>query len=461
MVMRSPPISPPSPVPGADPAFEDPVFVLCNGRSGSTLLRFLLDAHPDLACPPETNLPALCVQLATVWSLIEGAPLSPNRGDEPPGVPEAAIAGVRATLDSMLGPYLRRRGKKRYCDKSLSTARFAGLLMRVYPGARFICLYRHPMDVIASGIEACPWGLNGYGFDSYIASTPGNAVLAIARFWTENVAAMLEAEKRFPDRCLRVRYEDLVTDAEETAARIFAFIDAPPAPGISRACFSSDRERFGPGDHKIWFTSEVSAGSIGRGWSVPAAMIPPPVLDQVNELAAALGYRAVGDGWGTSAPPADVRVPRATGTMGSLPGPDRAGMAGEPPSPAASRSVGQRLEAGMANLRPGTAARVDELGDDAMVAVCTAAGPGGLNEHWLVDFKNRAVRPASPDAQEQSAWDVIGSADAWEDVISRRQNLSVALRAGRLRYCDQDESAPAVSDARLRVLADLLGLTDW
>ena len=48
----------------------DPVFILCNGRSGSTLLRFVLDAHPELACPPETNLPGLCVQLAAVWSLI-------------------------------------------------------------------------------------------------------------------------------------------------------------------------------------------------------------------------------------------------------------------------------------------------------------------------------------------------------------------------------------------------------
>ena len=75
--------------------FRDPVFVLCNGRSGSTLVRFLIDAHPDLACPPETNLPGLCAQLATVWSLIEGAPLSANRGDEPPEIPEAAIEGVR------------------------------------------------------------------------------------------------------------------------------------------------------------------------------------------------------------------------------------------------------------------------------------------------------------------------------------------------------------------------------
>src|SRR5580658_10020189 len=81
----------------------NPVFVLCNGRSGSTLLRFILDAHPELACPPETNLPTLCVQLATVWSLIEGAPLSANRGDEPPEIPEAAIQGIRETMDRMVG----------------------------------------------------------------------------------------------------------------------------------------------------------------------------------------------------------------------------------------------------------------------------------------------------------------------------------------------------------------------
>jgi hypothetical protein len=52
----------------------DPVFVLCVGRPGSTLLRLVLDSHPVLACPPETNIPALCSQLAVVWSLIKGAP---------------------------------------------------------------------------------------------------------------------------------------------------------------------------------------------------------------------------------------------------------------------------------------------------------------------------------------------------------------------------------------------------
>src|SRR6185437_1179652 len=78
-------------------ARPDPVFVLCMGRSGSTLLRFLLDAHPELACPPETSLPALCGQLAVVWSLIEGAPLAAERDAAPPRVPDAAVAGIRWT----------------------------------------------------------------------------------------------------------------------------------------------------------------------------------------------------------------------------------------------------------------------------------------------------------------------------------------------------------------------------
>src|SRR5581483_2124313 len=286
----------------------EPVFVLCGGRSGSTLLRFLLDAHQELACPPETNLPVMAGQLATVWSLIAGAPLSQERGDEPPMIPDEAIRGVRRTLDEMTDSYLVRRGKQRYCDKSLGTARFSELLLRIYPQAKFLCLYRHPMDVIASGIEACPWGLSGYGFDPYIASTPGNAVWAMARFWADNAAMILAAEERFPDSCHRVRYEDLVAEPEAVAAGVFAFLGVAPATGISTRCFAREQERFGPADYKIWHTSRISSGSVGRGWSVPAGMIPPEVLERVNDIAGKIGYVTVDDNWGTAAVPTDMRV---------------------------------------------------------------------------------------------------------------------------------------------------------
>lgn len=453
---------------------DEPIFVLCNGRSGSTLLRFLLDAHPELACPPETNLPALCAQLATVWSLIEGAPLSANRGDEPPEIPEAAIAGIRHMMDLMVGSYLGRKEKRRYCDKSLGTARFADLLMRVYPQAKFICLYRHPMDVIASGIEACPWGLSGFGFDSYIAETPGNVVLALARFWADNAALMLEVEEHFPKQCHRVRYEDLVTSPEQTAARIFSFLKIGSAPGISTICFSSERERFGPGDYKIWRTSQITGDSVGRGWSVPATMIAPPVLERINELAEKLRYLPVDGSWGTSAPPSDLRIINlAEDTYGASEAspatsdndPVLSGSAAHvevcPPVGASSSLLGTQLRVG---LDAATTDPVDGCGPhaaEAFVAVAIPSRPGVRTEYWLVDMKTGTVTAVGREAQEKSAWDIVGSVDAWEGVIRHNLNLNVALLSCQLRYCDDSDTGPVAADTRLRILAHLLGIATW
>ncbi len=459
-----------SPAPGSSDSgssFADPAFVLCNARSGSTLLRFLLDAHPELSCPPETNLPILCGQLANVWSLIEGAPLSPKRDDQPPDIPSAAIAGVRATMDSMLGPYLNRRGKKRYCDKTLGTARFAALLQRIYPQVRFICLYRYPMDVIASAVEACPWGLSGYGFDPYIASTPGNSVLAVARFWIDNATSILAVEEQFADQCLRVRYEDLVANPEETAARLFDFLDAAPAPGISKTCFSGDRERFGPADHKIWYTSQITADSVGRGWSIPAAMLPPQIIAEINVLAERLGYLAIDGDWGTTEPPADLRCPAVglrpsgTGTGESDPGAVPAATSFVATGEVSSASLRDRLDSGLAAAPPSATERWGPYGSDTMVAVWLPGEPGKPAEYWLVDLKARTVSRTTRAAQESSDWDIVGSADAWEQVLAGKVNLSVAFRGCQLRYCDGDDSSLLARDARIRILADVMGLTDW
>jgi hypothetical protein len=455
----------------------DPVFVLCNGRSGSTLLRFLLDAHPQLACPPETNLPALCAQLATVWSLIEGAPLSANRGDEPPEIPDAAITGIRHMMDLMVGSYLDRRGKQRYCDKSLATARFAELLVRVYPQARFLCLYRHPMDVIASGIDACPWGLSGYGFDPYIAGTPGNAVLALARFWADNVATVLAVEERFPEHCHRVHYEDLVADPERVAAGVFGFLGVSPAPGVSVRCFSSERERFGPADFKIWTTSQITADSVGKGWSLPATIIAPPVLAQVNELATKLGYRPVDGDWGTTEPPASLRPdPAAVESDGAAAAIgaaaaeiDDAVDAGAAAVPAAavpaaamhSASLGDRLRSGLAAAATHASTRWSPHMAESFVAVCIPDRSGGQSEYWLVDMKSGTVTMASRRAQDKSDWDVIGSAGTWDEVLSGELNLNLALRGCRLRYCDEADAGSVAADTRISILADLLGIAGW
>ncbi len=431
------------------------MFVLCNGRSGSTLLRFLLDAHSDLACPPETNLPVMVGQLATVWSLIEGAPLSAERGDEPPVIPDAAITGIRRTMDEMTGSYLARRGKRRYCDKSLGTARFAELLLRVYPEAKFLCLYRHPMDVIASGIEACPWGLSGYGFDPYIASTPGNAVWALARFWVDSAGVTLASEEQFAASCHRVRYEDLVADPETVASGIFEFLGVAQEPGISQRCLSRERERSGPADYKIWYTSKITGNSVGRGWSVPAAMIPPPVRQMMNELAERLGYLPVDDAWGTTAPPADLRV---TGTKTAVP-------AQEVPSEVQPDAalVGDGLKARLSLVDDAFSQRWATCSSEPFAVVATAPpGAGSSREsRWEVNVAARTVTPVTitPDERDQTVWDIVGAARAWQAVLSGQTNLGVAMRHCELRYCQTSDTGPVAADTRIGMLADLLGLT--
>jgi hypothetical protein len=58
----------------AGPAIcESPVFVLTASRSGSTLLRFILDSHPDLACPPEASVASSAAALARTWEILDRA----------------------------------------------------------------------------------------------------------------------------------------------------------------------------------------------------------------------------------------------------------------------------------------------------------------------------------------------------------------------------------------------------
>jgi hypothetical protein len=433
------------------------------GRSGSTLLRFLLDAHPELACPPETSLPALCGQLSVVWSLIEGAPLAAERDAAPPRVPDAAVAGIRRMLDEMTGSYLARRGKRLFCDKSLGSARNADLLTQIYPGARFLCLYRHPMDVIRSGIDACPWGLNGYGFDQYIVGSPGNAVLALARYWLDNAMLIHEVEQTQPERCHRIRYEDLVEDPEDVMQKAYAFIGVQSSPGVAQACFSDDRERFGPADHKIWATSQISGDSVGRGGSVPAGLIAPPVTAAINELTAKLGYLPVGADWGTPGSPADPRVPESI--RGAVV------PSGGGPTPGAE-SLQECLRSRIEGADERFASQWESCTAEKFLIVSRTA-IGGSETQWLVDIAARTItvedlsdegdvgEDGTDDDDDYVTWSILGSPQTWEAVLSGQLNLHAALRHNDLRYCPAGTDSPVLSQTRIAMLTDLLGLGAW
>lgn len=440
---------------------SDPVFILTASRSGSTLLRFILDSHPELACPPETGIASACASLARSWDLLDSANSGSRPANEEGTLPEDAAVAIRDAANRAFGSSLRRSGKRRWCDKSLDASDFADLLTQVYPEARFICLYRHCMDVIASGVEACPWGLHRFGFDLFAAQNPGNSVAAIASYWVATNQMITKFEASHPEKCHRVRYEDLVTAPEETTAAIFSFLGLAQAPGITRSCFQVGHDSHGPGDEKIWFTSGVTSGSLGRGVRVPAAAIPPPLMQAVNETLEQLDFRLIDEQWNAVTGEVD---PRAHVPEGGRP----AGRSPDDPGHEDVRLAVKALTARMRSCEDATRLGISDqwptLASSTVVLIVEAAnggreelhvrfGPAGADQDIGLDGPGD---PGVPDEPEPNAF-LIAEPATWRSLLDTNSNLVSEICTGRLRSVNRRDGLSIRSD-EVHAIATLLGL---
>jgi Sulfotransferase family len=458
---------------------EAPIFVLTTSRSGSTLLRFILDSHPDIACPPETSVATTAAQLARTWDIVEGAGSDAKSLDGPGTLPSHVIAAVRDAVDQIFGRYLQRRGKRRWCDKSLDSYQSAGLIAALYPRAKFICLYRHCMDVIASGVEVCPWGLTRHGFDPFVAQHPGNSVAAIGSYWVSTVNAIMAFEQAHPDSCLRVRYEDLITAPEATASRVFSFLGAEQVPGITRSCFQTPHEANGPGDEKIWFTGGVTSSSMGRGVGVPAAALTPPILETVNQTLARLGYRQVDGQWNATLGPIDLRADPVDGSAVA----SEKDSPGQPELEAAVHAIEARLRSLPGHEQAEISSRWPTVAAQTIaMVVLTPAGerrelrwdfaptagsgqPSGSETHRLGDARqapDNGARAAGGAGQRVGRGEpvatLIASPAVWLSLLDGRANMITELFYGRLR-CVNRRDAHRVRSDETHAVAALLGLT--
>ncbi|MGH3164376.1 MAG: sulfotransferase family protein [Trebonia sp.] len=435
----------PSHAHGQTPAEPDPgggpVFILTGSRSGSTLLRFILDSHPELACPPETGFSSACTQLARAWDVLDNGD---SETEEAAGSSPEALAALRDSMDRAYGTYLRRRGKGRWCDKSLDNHLNADLLAELYPEARFICLYRHCMDMVASAVETCPWGLHRYGLDPYVAMHPGNSVAAVGSYWQATASSILKFEENHPESCLRVRYEELVTAPEESAAAIFAFLGVRQVPGITRECFSAPHESNGPGDDKVWFTDSVSTDSVGRGVVVPAAALHGPLRDSINDILGQLGYRTVGDDWNTATGHVD---PRADATM--LRTPDQARAEIDAVVADIAGRAGQRSPSELREIT----ARWPVLAGQALAIVVQDAGGARAEFQWRFDPEGTGA----PAAGEPAAL-VIASPATWRALLGGKTNVIAAMTAGQLR-CVHKRDTHRLRTQEVQAAMALLGVT--
>jgi Sulfotransferase family len=132
-------------------------------------------------------------------------------GAEPPAVPVGLTDDevYRYVVTAPFAAYAAREGKTRWGDKTPAYLPHVDELAEVWPEARFVILVRDGRDVALS-VKRLPFGANN--------------AWAAARSWKQAVQLGQDAQRRYPDRVLTVRYEDLVGDPGTHVERVCAFL---------------------------------------------------------------------------------------------------------------------------------------------------------------------------------------------------------------------------------------------
>lgn len=261
-----------------------PVFVLSCPRSGSTLLRYILDTHPDICSPGELNLGTLSYALYNTLFNSIGRTLPEAEREM------SVLLEVNHTVSGILDRYARARGKRIWCEKSPhDNLVHSRLLADAFPDARFVCLYRNCMDFVHSALEGNRFKWWWEFIHPYLAKAEHNHVEAAALYWVDSTRKLLAFEEAQRGGAHRVTYEDLVFRPESTLEGLFTFLELPFPPDLLSRVFTSPHDE-GSGDSKIRFTKQIESRSVGKGSSVPVSLLSASVLEEANRLLAALGY---------------------------------------------------------------------------------------------------------------------------------------------------------------------------
>jgi hypothetical protein len=243
---------------------KSPIFVIGCRRSGASLLRYILDSHDDIAAPPESKFLRGLYEFVQAPETIDGlSGLGMSKDD--------IVHELGRMSTAILEGYAKRRGKRRWADKTPSYHRILDFIDDVFQGsAQFLFMIRHPLDNIESLYENAPYSPATPLDDDLVQAIRsfGGGRYGYAKFWNDvNERILLFAASR-SSRSLLVRYEDLVQSPQTTAARVFEFLGESCPSGVAERAFEVSHDPSAH-DRDIQATSRIHADRIGRwnGWS--------------------------------------------------------------------------------------------------------------------------------------------------------------------------------------------------
>ncbi len=215
-----------------------PIFIIGTERSGSNLLRLILNAHSRIAIPHPPHIMRYLAHvqprygdlgdddnmrrlIGDILTLIDAHifPWEHTLDVESllQAVPQRSTFGAVAAIYAQV---MRAEGKARWGNKSTFMVHFTDEVRAVYPRARFLLLVRDPRDVAVSARRS--------------VFSPCHPVLA-AELWAAQQALGLSLVERLPPGTIHtLRYEDLLDGPEAAIAAVCAFLEEDFEPGMLR-----------------------------------------------------------------------------------------------------------------------------------------------------------------------------------------------------------------------------------
>jgi len=275
-----------------------PFFIVGPGRSGTTLLSRMLDAHSALAIFPETWCYVVldrlgCIEgfsdrwqyilfLNQIWDSLRDYPDPAARVLAQEAAKRPSYTGpVRPILESLGRAYAEARGATRWGEKTPGHVLWLSQIHHLFPEAKILVCLRDPRDIISSYDER--WGGNRAD-TAYLMRTS-----ALIRHYLRH---LLEESAYAPDQVIRVRYEELTTHPQATLERICRFLHLDFEPQMLEFYRSHlNVERVWPeGVHHRLLSKPATTERIGRYRSRFSASQIALIEHCLGEEMSRLGY---------------------------------------------------------------------------------------------------------------------------------------------------------------------------
>ena len=198
---------------------SNPFFIVGCGRSGTTLLRAILNNHPEVGIPLESlfiidylqskqPIKILKHHLTKEYELKEwGVPISIEKLKD--------CNNSFELIDRLHFLYINQQDKVIWGQKTPRFVRYGHLLKQSFPRAKFIHLIRDPRAVVSSLCES---------------QVHQSSIYHGAMRWKYDIQAGLSLEQKTGKDLLRLHYEDLVNDTLSAIKKVCLFLDIKFSP---------------------------------------------------------------------------------------------------------------------------------------------------------------------------------------------------------------------------------------